>query len=142
MASYVDSVLVSGEQVLHRGKVSLLSMLPAFIGGGLLVLVGLISIAAKGPWYFSALGVLWIAVALLKRLTTELAVTNRRVVAKTGLISRDTVELNLSKVESVGVHQSILGRVLGYGSIIVKGTGGDAAPIPPTYRSRWSSSGR
>ncbi len=130
MANYIDSILVSGEQVLHRGQISLLSMLPAFIGGGLLVLLGLVMAIAGGTSVVMLLGVVWIGVALLKRLTTELAVTNRRVVAKTGVISRNTVELNLNKVESVSVHQSMLGRLFGYGSIVVKGTGGDAAPIP------------
>jgi len=56
-------------------------------------------------------GLVWIMTSVVRRLTTELAVTNKRVVAKTGLFSRNTIEMNLTKVESVRVSQSILGRV-------------------------------
>jgi uncharacterized membrane protein YdbT with pleckstrin-like domain len=130
MASYVDSVLMKGEEVIHRGKVSMLSFLPAFVGGGLLLLVGISTPSGTGfGGIYLLLGALWIGVALLRRLTTELAVTNKRLIAKAGLISRNTVELNLSKVESVRVSQSILGRILGYGSIVVGGTGSTHAPV-------------
>lgn len=61
---------------------------------------------------------------LLLRWSDEFAITNKRVIIKTGIISRETLEMNLSKVETVNVDQSILGRILGYGSITVKGTGG------------------
>ena len=53
-----------------------------------------------------------------------MAVTNKRVIIKVGLISRRTAELNLNKVENIGVNQSILGRILNYGTITVVGTGG------------------
>jgi uncharacterized membrane protein YdbT with pleckstrin-like domain len=124
MDSYVDSVLVAGEQVIHRGQISWLSMIPAFVLGGLMLLFGLLI-----PFLF-LIGMIWIITSVVRRLTTELAVTNKRVVAKTGLISRNTIEMNLTKVESVRVNQSILGRMLDYGSIVVNGTGGDTAPVP------------
>jgi uncharacterized membrane protein YdbT with pleckstrin-like domain len=68
--------------------------------------------------------------ALIRRATTELAVTDRRVIFKTGIFQRHTMEMNRSKVETVGVDQSILGRILGYGTVIVRGTGGSFEPIP------------
>jgi uncharacterized membrane protein YdbT with pleckstrin-like domain len=94
------------------------------IVGGLLILLSL----------FSALG------ALIRRATTELAITDRRVIYKTGIIRRHTMEMNRSKVETVGVDQSILGRLLNYGTVIVRGTGGSFEPIayigdPLTFRS-------
>jgi uncharacterized membrane protein YdbT with pleckstrin-like domain len=61
---------------------------------------------------------------LIDRKTSEFAVTNRRVVIKVGLLSRTTVDLNLSKVESVDVVQGFWARMLGYGTIVVVGTGG------------------
>jgi uncharacterized membrane protein YdbT with pleckstrin-like domain len=61
---------------------------------------------------------------ILKRWSDDFGVTNKRVVIKTGLFSRDTVEMNLSKIESVNVDQSILARLLGYGTITIIGTGG------------------
>lgn len=62
--------------------------------------------------------------ALIVKRTTEFAVTNRRVIAKTGFIRRHTVEMLLAKVESVAVQQGILGRLLNFGTVTVTGTGG------------------
>jgi uncharacterized membrane protein YdbT with pleckstrin-like domain len=57
------------------------------------------------------------------RWTTELAVTDRRVIFKRGFINRHTEEMNMDKVASVEVDQSILGRILGYGTIAIMGAG-------------------
>jgi uncharacterized membrane protein YdbT with pleckstrin-like domain len=78
--------------------------------------------------------------AAIRRATTELAVTDRRVIYKAGLLARHTLEMNRSKVESVDVDQSILGRIFSFGTIIVRGTGGSLEPIrmisdPLTFRS-------
>ena len=61
--------------------------------------------------------------AWFKRWTTEIDVTNRRIVYKKGFIRRHTVELNMDKVASVDVDQSVFGRLLNYGDITVHGTG-------------------
>ncbi|HOD62280.1 MAG TPA: PH domain-containing protein [Bacilli bacterium] len=76
-----------------------------------------------------ALFTLFIA-PLIDKWTDEFAITNKRVIIKTGLISRRTIELNLSKIESVNVDQSILGRILGYGSLQIVGTGGTKEIFP------------
>ena len=78
--------------------------------------------------------------AFVRRATTELAVTDHRVIYKTGLLARHTIEMNRDKVESVDVDQTLLGRIFGYGTIIVRGTGGSLEPIrtigdPLTFRS-------
>ena len=132
MASYVETIVGEGEKILYEGKVSLFSILPAIIGGGLLVIVGLAASIAAGPLgvILIALGALALAVGFIKRSSTELAVTNRRVIAKFGLVRRSTVEINLSKIESVRVEQTVMGRLLGYGSIFVTGTGSTMEPIP------------
>ena len=71
------------------------------------------------------LSFIWLGVqALTTILTTEFAVTNRRVIAKVGFIRRRTLEILLSKVESIAVQQPILGRILDFGTITVTGTGG------------------
>ena len=59
----------------------------------------------------------------IDRWLTELAVTNNRIIYKYGLIRRYTAEMNMDKVESVNVVQSILGRLLDYGTIDIMGTG-------------------
>jgi len=116
MASYVDSILSSGETVKYRASVSIWSLIP-------LLFIGLIlTIVYFGP-------IFWI-IAWIRYKTTELAITNKKIIAKFGFIQRDTIELLLQKVESIQVKQSILGRIFGYGSIIVSGSGNPQAPIP------------
>lgn len=117
MASYVESALTKGEQVVYQGKVSIWSLMP-------LLLLGLIFLA------FYGLGLLFWAAAAVRYLTTELAITNKRVIAKFGLISRSTIEINLQKIESIQVNQGILGRIFNFGSIVVSGAGNPQAPIP------------
>lgn len=70
-----------------------------------------------------AIFTLWIA-PLISWFSDEFVITNKRAVVKAGVIGRRTVELNLEKVESIGVNQSILGRILGYGTVVITGTGG------------------
>lgn len=67
---------------------------------------------------------------LIDKYTDEFAITNKRVIIKTGLISRKTFEMNHSKIESVNVDQGILGRILGYGSISIVGSGGTREVFP------------
>ncbi len=61
---------------------------------------------------------------LLARWSSEFAITNRRIIIKTGLIQRKTVELNIHHVESVNVEQSVMGRILDYGTVTIIGSGG------------------
>ncbi|WP_293893710.1 PH domain-containing protein [Flavobacterium sp.] len=67
---------------------------------------------------------------MIDRYSDEFAITNRRVIVKTGLISRKTFEMNLSKIESVNVDQGILGRIFGYGTITIVGSGGTRETFP------------
>jgi len=82
-----------------------------------------------------------ISVGAIRRNATEMAVTNRRVVVKTGLVARKTIEMLLNKIESIEVNESGIGRVLGYGSITLIGTGGTSEPFhlmakPLEFRNR------
>jgi uncharacterized membrane protein YdbT with pleckstrin-like domain len=67
--------------------------------------------------------------AIIQKLTTELALTTKRVIAKSGLIVRELIELNYNRVESFTVDQSILGMVFGYGTFYIHGVGGSRAGI-------------
>lgn len=62
--------------------------------------------------------------AWLERWLSEFVITNRRIIIKTGFIARNTFEMNLSKIESVNVDQSVMGRILNYGSVTIIGSGG------------------
>lgn len=117
MASYVEGTLIKDEKIIYTGRISLWSLLP-------LIVVGFILIPLFG------LGLLlWLA-AFIRYKTTELAFTNKRVIAKFGFISRQTVELNLTKVESLQVNQGILGRIFNFGTLVISGAGNPQAPIP------------
>jgi uncharacterized membrane protein YdbT with pleckstrin-like domain len=116
MASYVESNLMAGETVVHRAEISLWSV-------GHLIAFGVLLLAAYG---FGIVFLLW---AYIRYKTTEFAVTDKRIIAKTGLVSRNTVEMFLDKVESLHVEQSVLGRVLDFGNITIRGTGATEEPI-------------
>lgn len=75
--------------------------------------------------FFSLKSILTLTIAAwLIRWLSEFVITNRRIVIKTGFISRSTFEMNLTKIETVNVDQSVMGRILNYGSITIIGTGG------------------
>lgn len=130
---YIDSNLMNGEEVLHRGKIHGIVFVPGLIWVGLSLFF--FANAVRDDLYailgtaFIALGFLSLARAFLYFISTELAVTNRRVIAKVGFISRHTIELNHNRFESLGVTQDILGRILDFGTILVGGTGGSKMPI-------------
>jgi uncharacterized membrane protein YdbT with pleckstrin-like domain len=70
-----------------------------------------------------------VAAEWFERWTTEIAITDRRIIFKRGFIRRDTIEMSVEKVESVDVNQSLLGRLLDYGNITIRGTGTGFAPL-------------
>jgi Bacterial PH domain len=78
---------------------------------------------------FLIVGAALVLVGYLQKVPTEMAVTNKRIIIKAGLLSRRTFELLLSKVESIGVEEGVLGRMLGYGSVVVRGTDGTPEPF-------------
>ncbi len=131
--SYVESNLISGEQVLYKtGLHWIVLLLPAFFGA-LLGLVGLPLLFAEGMRTagisFLIIAALLVLYGYMARKATEMAVTNKRIVIKVGLLSRRTFELLLSKVESIGVEEGLIGRIMGYGSVVVRGTGGTPEPF-------------
>lgn len=70
-----------------------------------------------------------LGIAAIRRNATEMAVTNKRIIIKIGFLTKRTIELFLSKVESVEVEQTIFGRMLGFGNITLRGTGGTNEPF-------------
>ena len=130
---YVDEVLQPGETVLFFGTIHWVIYVPGLV----LTLIGLVGLlgAANQP-VLSVLFVLCVAAgfaslfrAWFRRWTTEIAVTDRRIIFKRGFIRRFTIEMNMEKVESVDVDQSVLGRLLDYGDVIVRGTGTGFEPL-------------
>jgi uncharacterized membrane protein YdbT with pleckstrin-like domain len=136
--SYAAKHLIAGEQVQYETKLHWVVMLGHVTIAVILAMVGVGLLAA--PWNTAQGGELqalrWAGVAslvaafvflgigLVRRDATEMAVTNKRVIVKTGLASRRTVELLLARIESVVVEEPAFGRALGYGTVILRGTGG------------------
>ena len=77
---------------------------------------------------------IFFGVGLVRRSATEMAVTNKRVIVKSGLADRRTIELLLPRIESIAVEEPALGRLLGYGTVIVRGTGGTPEVFPQIAR--------
>jgi uncharacterized membrane protein YdbT with pleckstrin-like domain len=113
MASYIEQVLGRDEKIIATAKITGW----IYFGPALLTIFtfGLLCPVLLIPW--------------IQRATTDLGVTNKRVIAKAGLISRHTVEQRIQKIESIRVSQGIMGRLLDYGTIMVHGTGGATTPI-------------
>ena len=128
--SYVQRVVQPGEQVRHISSIHWIVYWPG-------VAVALLAVVAyyfsetwflTGVWRYTAYALALVAVGLLiqqwfRWWITEIAVTDRRVIYKKGLVRRQTNEMNMDKVESVKINQSILGRLLDYGDVPILGTG-------------------
>jgi uncharacterized membrane protein YdbT with pleckstrin-like domain len=145
MASYLEQTLLKDERILLQTKIALRRYIGSFVLGGAALVFGIAAVVdgARFGWLFVALAVLLIVPPILRYFTSELALTNRRVVAKYGFITLRTQEIRLEKIESVSVHQDITGRLLNYGSVVITGTGGshDAMPDIPdpiVFRTRFA----
>ena len=156
--TYVESHLAAGETVIYQTRLHWIVMLGHIVLGCLLLgLPGVfllyyaasqagiesktLHIMEGGGVVLLVCGVVAILMGMVRRNATEMALTNRRVVIKTGLVSRKTIEMLLNKVESIEVSETVLGRMLGYGTIVVIGTGGTPEPFhrvahPLEFRSK------
>jgi uncharacterized membrane protein YdbT with pleckstrin-like domain len=138
--SYVQKHLIDGETIIYETRLHwivligpvVLGLLFALTGVGLLVLSGRTTADQTGAHQglivlgaaFFAVALIFIVRGILVRNATEMTVTNKRVFVKVGMAARRTIELLLSRVESIGVEESVMGRMLGFGTVIVHGTGG------------------
>jgi uncharacterized membrane protein YdbT with pleckstrin-like domain len=142
---YVQQNLNPGERILYTTHLHWLVLFRSifvdtiFSAAGLALIVwgmagkhaerGEAQVAGIAGVVLIILGSIILAIAVTRRNATEMAVTNKRIIIKTGFLTKRTVELFLSKVESVGVEQTLIGRMMGYGSITVRGTGGTNEPF-------------
>ena len=138
--SVIERNMMQGEQVEYRGRLHLLLFLKP-----VLLLAGAIAAFAVGKnennvyltylgWALLAVGALTGISALITFFTSEFVVTNKRVIAKVGFLNSHSLELLLAKVEAITVDQSLLGRVLGFGTVGITGTGGTLERFPNIAR--------
>ena len=140
---YIENNLISGESVTYRARLHWI----LFLKPGLVSLVFVVIAAAlfyyayqgSAPDYTTRMeqaGAVLIVIALIpliaaavRRSSPEYVVTTKRVIMKTGMAQNRTEEMFLNKIESIGVDQSVAGRMLGYGNIVIRGTGGSWEPF-------------
>jgi uncharacterized membrane protein YdbT with pleckstrin-like domain len=135
---FIDKNLMDGEQIIYRTKLHWI----VFLGPIILFVIGIFASykeasAVGGISIF--LAIIWVIAAAISRVTSEFGISNNRVLIKVGWIKRNSLETLLTKVEGIQVEQGILGRILNFGTIIVRGTGGTHNPFkkiadPFTFR--------
>ena len=142
---YIERSLVPGETVVYQTRLHWIVMLRhVFLGLVLLAASAALLIyflkqprsgstgehlAEGGAAALLVCGIVAIFAGVVRRHATEMAVTTRRVVVKQGLLSRETIEMLLNKIETIEVSEPMVGRMLGYGSITIVGTGGTSEPF-------------
>ncbi len=142
---YIEKDLIPGEQIIYKTRLHSIVLIRPLFEAIVLIAFGILSVwGAKNeqqsnPSLYTPLMVLAVILFVIavirvgygfaKRNSVEMAVTNRRVLIKWGLASRRTLEILLAKVESISVDESFWGRTLGYGTIVIRGTGGTPEPI-------------
>jgi uncharacterized membrane protein YdbT with pleckstrin-like domain len=134
--SYVEKNMIDGEKLIFRTGVHWTMLFWPFlivtvgIAGGIAIFVlghfvGKIEIGTL----LVASALVYCLYAVLKRNATEIAVTNRRVIIKTGMANRRSLEIMLPNVESIGIDEPFWGRLFGYGTVMIHGTGGTPDPF-------------
>ena len=133
---YIQHILQPGEKVVFSCTLSRAVYLPSiFLWLVALALVGAGNAFERGTLWLAAAGIVALLAAYsglkawFRRWTTEIDVTDRRVVYKRGFIRRHTAEMNMDKVESVDVDQSLFGRLFDYGDVVIRGTGAGIEPL-------------
>jgi uncharacterized membrane protein YdbT with pleckstrin-like domain len=132
--SYATRNLIPGENIIYQTRLHWIVLVWHFFLAVLFLVVPGIALiyynqARDLGIILAVSAIIPITIGIIKRNGTEMAVTNKRVLIKQGVFSRSTLELLLSKVESIVVEETVVGRMLGYGTVIIHGTGGTPEPF-------------
>ena len=145
--SYVEKNLIPGETLIYRTGVHWSVLFWPLLLVAVVVAAGIFCYfqdflgKVEAGTFLIAAALVYALYVIIKRGSTEIGVTNRRVIIKTGMASRRSLELMLPKVESIGIDETAMGRLLGYGTVIIHGTGGTPEPFrkiahPSEFRQR------
>jgi uncharacterized membrane protein YdbT with pleckstrin-like domain len=132
--SYVERNLIPGEKLVYRTGVHWSILFWPAILAAAIASAGIAVLVYRSDMGIAGIVLLVLAVSIFgysvyKKNATEIAVTDRRVIIKTGMMSRRSLEIMLAKVESIGIDEPVLGRILGYGTVVIHGTGGTPEPF-------------
>lgn len=123
---FISNNLMNEEKVVYNGTLHWI----IFIPGAVVIVIGILCFSVPVlAGLLIIIGLIMCVGAYIKKITTEIAVTNKRLLGKTGLIRRDTIDLNLKKVESLYADQGIFARMLDYGTVRIVGTGGSSFKV-------------
>ncbi len=138
LLSYAEKHLIAGETVQYETRLHWIVMVGHTLIAAVLALVGaaalLVPASAVNTGTCLLAAAIFFGIGFVRRGATEMAVTNKRVIVKSGIVNRRTIELLLPRIESIAVEEPALGRVLGYGTVIVRGTGGTPEVFPQIAR--------
>jgi uncharacterized membrane protein YdbT with pleckstrin-like domain len=140
---YIDKNLIDGETVVYEARLHwVLFLRPAILSLIFIaVAVALFYFASDSinanntslmqhiGWVLIVLAILPVVAGVFRRAAREYAVTNKRVVMQNGVMGRQTEEVFLNKIESIAVDQTVMGRMLGFGTVTIRGTGGSFGPF-------------
>jgi uncharacterized membrane protein YdbT with pleckstrin-like domain len=136
---YIENNLIPGEQVIYKTGYHWIVMFWSLLASIVLDALGIVSLIrgltatdkSSSSTVFAIAGIAALVLSsiilvngIIRRRSTEIAVSNKRVLIKTGIVARKSIEVLLAKVESIGVDETVLGRMLGFGTVVVRGTGG------------------
>ena len=157
---YVEQSLGPDEEIVHIGQFHWMYTVNAFLAifwgvvGSIAVIVGSIVVYNQMGWFIPGaswidevrglhpglricsfvvfiLGLMSFAQLMVIRATTEIAITNNRIVYKRGLIARQAGEISIDRIEGVNVMQTIFGRIFNYGRVVIHGMGIGQVVLPP-----------
>ncbi|MGD0022133.1 MAG: PH domain-containing protein [Smithellaceae bacterium] len=128
--SYIEQNLMNGESIVYESKLHWV----IFLRPAMCFIVAIIFFSSGShvePFggLFVLIGIVIGIASFINYKTSEFGITNKRVIVKVGFIHRNSIEVLLNKIEGIQVNQGILGRILGFGSITITGTGGTKDPF-------------
>ena len=136
---YAERVLQPDEKIVYRARLHWIIYTPgvlSIVGASLVALCGYVLVDPMLHYglmilagFVGATGLFSVLRAWFRSANTEIIVSTRRIIYKAGFVSRMTTEMNLNKVESVRVHQGLLGRIFDFGTLIIRGVGAGIEPV-------------
>jgi uncharacterized membrane protein YdbT with pleckstrin-like domain len=131
MGNYVENNLLPGEQIVYAAKVSSVIYAPFVALSLFMVVMGFFVGQLHFIFWILAVVIMLLggSICAIRQASTEVAVTNKRLVLKMGFVTRETVEQFLEKIDSISVEQSIMDRLTNAGTIIVRGSGQTFSPV-------------
>lgn len=145
MSGYVAKTLATTEEIIHRANFnwtySFFPVMWFLFGAAALAFIAFVQFKTgldyaqlQFGWWSAGVAAFSGCVILLNHFiiltTTEIVVTSFRFVYKTGLVSRNTQEVSLNKIEEITLHQTVFGRLLGFGKLVLRGTGVGVITLP------------